>query len=195
MPAVSQAQQKLMGMAYALKKGDMKPEEASQEVKDLADSMSLEDLKDFATTSHEGLPAKKESEETPKTDKPKNIKTFEEFVSDMKGESVNAEGDEVKDTKEVEEEDNKRQVESKDVNEEAEGKMYKTHLTDIIENAQKILGMIEDSEDLEAWVQDKIVIADHNMDAIAGYYSGEKETGKPAENPNIAKDILITDDK
>jgi hypothetical protein len=112
MPAVSQAQQKLMGMTYALKKGDMKPEDASQEVKDLADSMSLEDLKDFAETSHEGLPAKKEAEETPKTDKPKNIKTFEEFVSDMKGESVNAEGEEEKDTKEVEEE-NKESIDER----------------------------------------------------------------------------------
>jgi hypothetical protein len=79
MPAVSQAQQKLMGMAYALKKGDMKPEDASKEVKDLADSMTLQQLKDFAETSHEGLPAKKESEKTPKQFK--NIKTFEEFVA------------------------------------------------------------------------------------------------------------------
>jgi len=56
MPAVSQAQQKLMGMAYALKKGDMKPTKASREVQDLADSMTLDQLKDFAETKHEGLP-------------------------------------------------------------------------------------------------------------------------------------------
>lgn len=118
MPAVSQAQQKLMGMAYALKKGEMTPEDASQEVKDLADSMSLEDLKDYAETSHEGLPAKKEGEEAPKgaektegPKKDKNIKTFEEFVADLKAESVNAEGDEVKDTKEVEEDDKESEEE------------------------------------------------------------------------------------
>ena len=56
MPAVSKAQQRLMGMAYALKKGVMSRDEASQEVKDLADSMTLKQLKDFAETRHAGLP-------------------------------------------------------------------------------------------------------------------------------------------
>jgi hypothetical protein len=60
MPSVSKAQQRLMGMAYALKKGDMKRDDASQEVKDLADGMTLKQLKDFAETSHEGLPDKVE---------------------------------------------------------------------------------------------------------------------------------------
>ena len=58
MPARSVAQQQLMGMAYALKKGDMKRSEASQEVQDLADSMTLDQLKDFASTSHKDLPKK-----------------------------------------------------------------------------------------------------------------------------------------
>jgi hypothetical protein len=56
MPSTSKAQQRLMGMAYSLKKGDMDPKDASQEVKDLADSMTLQQLKDFASTEHEGLP-------------------------------------------------------------------------------------------------------------------------------------------
>lgn len=56
MPSTSKAQQRLMGMAYAFKKGDMKASDASQEVKDLADSMTLQQLKDFASTEHEGLP-------------------------------------------------------------------------------------------------------------------------------------------
>ena len=68
------------------------------------------------------------------------------------------------------------------VNEEAEGSMYKTKIQDIIENAQKILNMIGDEEDLEAWIQDKITIAEHNMEAIVGYYEGEKK-GKPQEEP------------
>jgi hypothetical protein len=62
MPAVSQAQQKLMGMAYALKKGEMEPDDASQEVKDLAAGMTLKQLKDYAETSHKDLPAKKVKE-------------------------------------------------------------------------------------------------------------------------------------
>lgn len=61
--AVSQAQQKLMAMAYALKKGEMDPADASDEVKKLADSMSMKDLKDFASTKHDELPKKKEEEE------------------------------------------------------------------------------------------------------------------------------------
>lgn len=56
MPATSKSQQRLMGMAYSFKKGDMKPSDASQEVKDLADGMTLQQLKDFAETKHEGLP-------------------------------------------------------------------------------------------------------------------------------------------
>jgi len=58
MPARSVAQQQLMGMAYALKKGDMKRSEASKEVQDLADSMTLDQLKDFASTPHKDLPKK-----------------------------------------------------------------------------------------------------------------------------------------
>ena len=41
MPSTSKAQQRLMGMAYALKSGEMDLKDASQEVKDLADSMTL----------------------------------------------------------------------------------------------------------------------------------------------------------
>lgn len=56
MPALSKVQQRLMGMAYAYKKGELDSKEASQEVKDLADSMTLVQLKKFAATKHEGLP-------------------------------------------------------------------------------------------------------------------------------------------
>ena len=66
-------------------------------------------------------------------------------------------------------------------NEEAEGKMYKQKLKDIISNAQKFMNMLGDEEDMEAWVQDKITIANHNMEAIAGYYASEK--GDKKEKP------------
>lgn len=56
MPSTSKAQQRLMGMAYAYKKGELDSKDASQEVKDLADSMTLKQLKKFAATKHEGLP-------------------------------------------------------------------------------------------------------------------------------------------
>lgn len=56
MPSKSKAQQALMGMAYAVKTGEMDRGEASAEVLKLADSMSLKQLHDFATTKKEGLP-------------------------------------------------------------------------------------------------------------------------------------------
>ena len=45
-----------MGMAYALKKGELDPKDTSAEVQELADSMTLKQLKDFASTKHDGLP-------------------------------------------------------------------------------------------------------------------------------------------
>ncbi len=65
MPSTSKAQQRLMGMAYSLKKGEMDPKDASQEVKDLADSMTLQQLKDFASTKHDDLPEKADEGLTP----------------------------------------------------------------------------------------------------------------------------------
>lgn len=56
MPSTSKAQQRLMGMAYAYKKGELKDSEVSAEVKELANSMTLQQLKDFASTKHDGLP-------------------------------------------------------------------------------------------------------------------------------------------
>ena len=43
-------------MAYAYKKGELDSNEVSDEVKELADGMTLKDLKDFASTKHKGLP-------------------------------------------------------------------------------------------------------------------------------------------
>jgi hypothetical protein len=62
MPATSKSQQRLMGIAYAVKKGYMAIEDVAAEykekVKDLVQGMTLDQLKDFAETSHEGLPNK-----------------------------------------------------------------------------------------------------------------------------------------
>jgi hypothetical protein len=80
--AVSKAQQKLMGQAYALKKGDMKAKDASKEVKKLAKDMSKSDLKDFASTKH-----KKKPEHV--ADKKKTKKESVELVDDF-GEIVEA---------------------------------------------------------------------------------------------------------
>jgi hypothetical protein len=60
MPSVSKAQQRFMGMVHAAQKGDM--ENPSPEVSKAADSMSDKDAKDFASTSHKGLPDKKDEQ-------------------------------------------------------------------------------------------------------------------------------------
>ena len=62
MPAKSKAQQKFMSLVYALKKGDVKPSDVSQDVIDAAKSMKTKDVKDFASTKHKGLPNKVEME-------------------------------------------------------------------------------------------------------------------------------------
>lgn len=56
MPAKSEAQQRLMGMALAAKRGE---KDYSGKVKEIADSMTEKQLKDFAKTKHDGLPEKK----------------------------------------------------------------------------------------------------------------------------------------
>jgi hypothetical protein len=48
-----------MGMVHAVQKGDM--EAPSKEVEKAADSMTNKDAKDYASTSHKGLPNKKEN--------------------------------------------------------------------------------------------------------------------------------------
>jgi hypothetical protein len=60
------------------------------------------------------------------------------------------------------------------VSEESEGFMYKKALENIIADAERALSMVNDNMDLEAWVQDKITIAEHNMAAIADYMESVK---------------------
>ena len=62
--AVSQQQQKLMGLAYAVKKGEI--DAPSPEIQKIADSMSLEELKKMAEGKHKDLPVKKEVKEEDK---------------------------------------------------------------------------------------------------------------------------------
>ena len=55
MPATSQSQQKLFGMAYRCKKDNLA---CSGAVKKLVDTMSLKDLKKMAIGTHDSLPKK-----------------------------------------------------------------------------------------------------------------------------------------
>lgn len=58
MPASSQQQQKIMGLALSYKRGDTPASEVSPTVKKLADNMSEKQLEKYAGTSHAGLPKK-----------------------------------------------------------------------------------------------------------------------------------------
>ena len=79
MPSVSQQQQKLFGLALAVKRGEVPRSEASQDILDIVDSMSEKDIEDFASTKHAGLPKKVEEK-------------LREMVRNMMRESIIGEG-------------------------------------------------------------------------------------------------------
>ncbi len=70
--AVSKQQQKIMGLALSVKKGDTPKSKVSKKVKDMAKEMSKKDLEDFASTKHKGLPKKVEDNE--------DVKKLEESI-------------------------------------------------------------------------------------------------------------------
>lgn len=72
--AVSKQQQKIMGLALSVKRGDTKKSEVSKKVQDMSKKMSEKDLEDFASTKHKGLPKKVKSE------KKESIKKLEENI-------------------------------------------------------------------------------------------------------------------
>jgi len=59
-----------------------------------------------------------------------------------------------------------------------EGRMSKTELSAIRDKASKLISMINDSDDLEAWVQSKISYAKVQLDGVYDYmtYSGEHKS-------------------
>ena len=56
MPAKSKAQQKAAGAALAAKRGDMKVSELQGASRQMYESMSEDELEEFASTQREGLP-------------------------------------------------------------------------------------------------------------------------------------------
>lgn len=56
MPATSKSQQRLFGMAWAVRKGELPRSEVSKEILDIADGeLSDKELKLYASTKHKGL--------------------------------------------------------------------------------------------------------------------------------------------
>ena len=62
MPAQSKQQQKFMGLVHAIQKGDVPASDASPQAQKVAKEMDPKDVKDFASTSHKGLPRKVKQE-------------------------------------------------------------------------------------------------------------------------------------
>ena len=62
MPAQSKQQQKFMGIVHAIQKGDIPASAGSPEAQKVAKDMKKSDVKDFASTSHKGLPRKVKQE-------------------------------------------------------------------------------------------------------------------------------------
>lgn len=79
--AVSKQQQKIMGLALSVKRGDTPKTKVSKKVQDMAKKMSEKDLKDFAKTKHKGLPKTKETEES-------DIKKIEENIMNIIGKHI-----------------------------------------------------------------------------------------------------------
>ena len=89
MPALSKQQQKLFGLALAVKRGDVPKSKVSDEIKDIIKKMSEKDIKKFAKTKHKGLPLKKEYTNE-RLDLKKLSKKFLKkriFFKDLKGNS------------------------------------------------------------------------------------------------------------
>lgn len=59
MPATSKAQQKAAGAALAAKRGEIKKSELQGASRDMYESMTEDQLEDFAETRRKGLPEKK----------------------------------------------------------------------------------------------------------------------------------------
>jgi hypothetical protein len=81
--------------------------------------------------------------------------------------------------------------EFKKVNEEEEGRMYLQDLEEISSFAKQIREIIAPQDELEAWVQDKIVIAHHNMDAILGYLKSQEKGGTNSTSPDTGTNVNL----
>ncbi len=60
MPAKSKAQQRAAGAALSAKRGETKVSELQGAAREMYDSMTEDELEDFASTEHDDLPEKKD---------------------------------------------------------------------------------------------------------------------------------------
>lgn len=62
-----------------------------------------------------------------------------------------------------------------------EGRMAKANLYKISEYAKMLHGLLQDDENLEPWVQEKIAVAASMMDSVGHYLQYEKVRGSTME--------------
>jgi hypothetical protein len=69
-----------------------------------------------------------------------------------------------------------------------EGAMARVQLKKIIENSQELLELLEDESQIPAWVQSKLTLADHHLEASADYLKYEDEDKNEDEDNLYAED-------
>lgn len=80
MPAKSKSQQRLFGIALAVRRGELKRDKVNKEVLDIVDSeMTNKEIEDFASTKHDGLK---------KYIKENNMKNLKEFINEALNEGT-----------------------------------------------------------------------------------------------------------
>ena len=76
------------------------------------------------------------------------------------------------------------------VNEDKEGKMAKYDAKEICQDSQDVFKMIDENDDLPEWLEAKITIAAHNMNAVKDYlthhHSGKNEGKLDEQGPGYS---------
>lgn len=96
--------------------------------------------------------------------------------------------------------ENKLKKEYKKYNEsfEGEGEMLKAQLLSIMENAERIYHMIDESDTFEDWLQSKVTIAEDYLRAVNGYlryFNGDKEMKNSDEDMYNDEEEIDFDDE
>lgn len=170
--AVSKQQQKLMGLALAYKRGEVEDSKVSDTVKDLAKSMSTKELEDFASTKHKGLPQKKEDNNISNRSAALKPQTYDDPTTGRKKVRMVPSKSNIVKT-------NDRVDEAKDPGEyDNEGEMAKTQLKSILRDAEHMIEMFDDEENLPEWVQNKITKAQDYLQSAHSYMMGQDDDGE-----------------
>ena len=174
--ATSVAQQRLMALALQHKRGELPADKVSPAVKDLAKGMSEKDLEDFASTKHKGLPQKKEDNNISNRSAAMVPQTYNDpNTGKKKVRMVPSKSNIVK--------TNDRVDEAKDPGEyDNEGEMAKTQLKSILRDAEHMIKMFDDEENLPEWVQNKITKAQDYLQSAHSYMMGQDDEVKESVN-------------